>query len=358
MKKLLIIDRGFRSDPVSYSDDWIDAFRDHAQAKIDLVSNPLLLKWGRKLLRLLLSSSYDGIFVMHSVSNDFGYGYEVARLLRTIRGPKFMFMGNEYRELALKIALAHEMGCSFLISQLPDDVAQELYGPSFAGRIISIPHALNEKVFKIITPLSQRQIDIGYRGEKYPYYLGHNDREKLFGFFSENQEKYQLRLDFSSGRGKGIRLPRNAWARFLNSCRCTIATETGSEYLSLSDKLRYQTWAYLDTHPESTFERVETDVIKPLTHQIRFCNGRAISSRHFDAIGCGTCLISFPGRFNDILKSEEHYISVEREFLNIDSVISKIEDTRYLESLAQRTLKYVLGHHCLKHRITTIMDLL
>ena len=43
-------------------------------------------------------------------------------------------------------------------------------------------------------------------------------------------------------------------------------------------------------------------------------HGKCISSRHFDAIGTGTCQILLEGRYNDILKPGEHYIALSHDF--------------------------------------------
>jgi hypothetical protein len=355
VKKILLIDRGRREDPVSYSNDWVDAFREHSGAQVDLLSDPFLLQWGKRIARLLLSSRYDGIFVMHSVTTDLGFGYSVAHLLQQIKGPVFLFMGNEFKSLAAKVELAHQMGCSHLLSQLPADVAQSLYGPFFGGQVVPVAHALNEKAFRFVTPIKDRKIDVGYRGEKYPFYLGHDERQTLFLFFSEHAQKSPLVVDLAAGRGKGKRLPRSQWAAFLNSCKTTIGTETGANFLSMSDKMRVEVNAFTDSHPETSFQTVTTEVIQPLVKRYTYLNGRAISSRHFDAIGCGTCLISFPGRFNDILQAEEHYLPLEHNLSNADQVLSKMGDIPYLEKLSNRARAYVLENHCLKHRVHFLM---
>ena len=203
--------------------------------------------------------------------------------------------------------------------------------------------------------MDQRTIDVGYRGEKYPYYLGHNEREVLTGFFEGRQSSSRLRLHFASGREKGVRLNRDQWAAYLNDCRCTLGTETGAQYLSCSDKLRYEVNAYAAAHPRASYDEINQAVIQPLVRTSSFVSGRAISSRHFDAIGSGTCLVSFAGRFNDILKPHEHYIVMERDFSNADEVLAKMTDTAYVTELANRTRAMVMGSHCLKHRIAGLM---
>lgn len=358
MKKLLIIDRGNRLDPVSYSNDWVDCFKAHPGVEVDLLTSPFLLKWGRRMIPMLLKSQYDGIFVMHSVTNDFSFGFQVVQVLRKINGPRFLFMGNEHRELAIKVAIANEMDCRAIFTQLPDDVAQKIYGPYFKGDIVSVPHGLNENAFQNITPLEKRTIDIGYRGEKYPFYLGHNERDILFEKLAHQTIKPELKTDFSAGRGRGRRLPRTQWAQFLNNCRATVATEPGCNYLSMSDKIRFKVGDYVEKNPTTTFEEVNKKFIEPLVQNGIYHSGRIISSRHFDSIGCGTAIISFAGRFNDILKPEENYIVMNADLSNLDSVLNKVTDTPYLKDLTARTRDMVLKKHCLKHRIANILQMI
>lgn len=358
MKRILVVDRGRRNQPLSYADDWVEAFQKYSGANVDIISNPMLVKWGGKFLRSLLSRQYDGIFYMHSVTNDLGFGHSVIQILSNIKGPRFLFMGNEYRDLAAKVRLGNEGGCAYLLSQLPQDVAEKLYGPFFAGKVLSIPHALNDLIYQPSIPMAERRIDIGYRGEKYPLYLGHDERGQLFQFLSEKAEQHSIRTDIQFGRGNKKRLPRKEWAQFLNNCKCTIATETGAEFLSMSDKLRYSVNAFLEKHPDANLETIKTTIIEPLLKKDNFVSGRAISSRHFDAIGAGTCIISYPGRFNDILKPEEHYIALPYDPNAAETVLVKIFDKNSLQELSKRVRNYVLENHCLRHRVKQLMGFL
>jgi hypothetical protein len=84
-------------------------------------------------------------------------------------------------------------------------------------------------------------------------------------------------------------------------------------------------------------------------------SGKAISSRHFDAVGTKTCQIMFPGRFNGILEADRHYIALDRNFSNIDEVMRRFRDRRYVEQLVDRTYEYIRDCHTYRHRMLALL---
>ena len=84
-------------------------------------------------------------------------------------------------------------------------------------------------------------------------------------------------------------------------------------------------------------------------------SGKVISSRHYDAIGTKTRQIMFPGRFNDILRADEHYISLGRDFKNIDDVLGRFCDLDYRRNMVDITYEYVMDQHTHQHRIDYLM---
>lgn len=83
-------------------------------------------------------------------------------------------------------------------------------------------------------------------------------------------------------------------------------------------------------------------------------SGKCISSRHFDTIGAKTCQIMFPGRFNDILKADEHYIALAPDFSNIDDVLARFRDPTFRQAMADRSYEYVRDQHSYTHRLSSI----
>lgn len=234
------------------------------------------------------------------------------------------FMENEYRLLPEKVARAHGLRASVLVSQLPQDVARQLYAPHFDGRIVSHPAALNPAVFRPTQALRERDIHVGTRSHRYPPGLGDSDRNRILERFSRADGPLEgLRLDVTTD--ESARLPREAWAEFLNRCRATVSTEAGATRLR---------WGSSETIPVS---------------------GKAISSRHFEAIGTRTAQVLVPGRFNDMLTPGEHYIPLASDLSNLQEVADAVRDLGYLEALTSRALEHALAAHTYAHRVAAVL---
>jgi hypothetical protein len=234
------------------------------------------------------------------------------------------FMENEYRLLEEKVGLARRLGAQVLASQLPPDHAQALYSQRFDGRIVSCPAALNPNVFKPTRPLAERAIHIGTRSHRYPEGLGDDLRNRVLDRFASAEGPLAgFHLDVVSD--ESARLSRVAWAGFLNECRATVGTEAGAARLSWAGSAGAQV------------------------------SGKAVSSRHFEAMGTRTAQLLTPGRYNDMLQPGEHYIALGADFGNLQEVADAVRDLSYLENLTRRALEHALSAHTYAHRVRALL---
>src|SRR5205814_243480 len=113
------------------------------------------------------------------------------------------------------------------------------------ARVVALPHALNDRIFRLDKPDSLRPIDIGERSARYPAFIGDDERNQVHDLFSRIGPKFGLRVDIDTGS----RLDRDGWARFLNDCRGTIGTEAGSWYLEKDDRTALEIRECLSARP-------------------------------------------------------------------------------------------------------------
>jgi ribosomal protein S21 len=57
------------------------------------------------------------------------------------------------------------------------------------------------------------------------------------------------------------------------------------------------------------------------------------------------------GDYNGILKADEHYISVKKDFSNIEEAIRRFKDESYRETMVRRTHEYALEEHTYDRRV-------
>jgi len=66
----------------------------------------------------------------------------------------------------------------------------------------------------------------------------------------------------------------------------------------------------------------------------------------------------FPGAFNGILRADEHYIALQRDFSNAADVLARLRDPDYRCKMTDRTYAYICAQHTYAHRIHRVYELL
>jgi hypothetical protein len=380
----------------SYLDDWRDGFL--ACAALDVTVRNVFHRGARRQVRREIGE-FDLIVVLHSANADtLSYVLPLAGALQARRGRLVSFVGNEvnlpWAPVGSKIAWLKAAAPDIIATQLLEEAGAWLYAETGA-RVISLPHALNPEAFYTTLDQGERAIDIGARSYRYLAYIGDDDRNRIYDYFLERRFAPALALDFSIED----RLDRAGWMRFLNRCKATIATEAGSWYLERDDRtvLEIRKEAAkrrtgLTIKPDSwlqhlarrlpygmkarlqrmlgqgpiQYEAVSAEQFEFAEIHRRFFAGRArapvyskaISSRHFDAIGTKTLQILFPGRYNDILTAGEHYLALEHDFSNIDAVLAVLRDDGARRRIVDRAHDHVMSAHTYRHRIETLLSIL
>ncbi len=380
----------------SYYDDWSDAFR--GSRDFDCTFENVAGLRPDRLSRLI--DEHDAIVLLHSTNADtLDYLAPIAATLSERKSARLLtFVGNEYNSphapLSDKIAMIGAMRPDIVATQLLQEAGDYLYAGTHA-RVISLPHALNPHVYQPGPASAARRLDIGFRGYHYPTYIGDVARNQTVAKVIEHAKALGLTLDFSESQ----RLGRKQWAAFLADCRATVATEAGSWYLSRSEDLVNQVAAYAAENRNSPTIGADS----PLRNMVRglplpiksvlavlarkgpvkyapFADedlpfatvyerffkdadkcpaySKAVSSRHFDAIGSKTALLMPEGRYNDILTADEHYISIAADMSNIDDALAKFADVTMRESITERVYEFVQASHTHAHRIKTAHEAL
>jgi len=382
------------SSRASYYDDLLDAFikSDTFDCHVLNIRNVFARQYLEKNLK-----SYDLVVLLHSCTADNLFFLERIRPpLQARTGKLVSFIGNEYNSpfllLSDKIALLKSLSPDIVVTQLLCETGEWLYEETKA-KVISLPHALNPDAFYPKNKYESRPISIGFRGSKYPGFLGDNNREAIVDYFTSlNNSSVKTDISYAD------RLNRQGWSHFLNTCKATISVETGTNFLERDDKIIKQIKSDFEGRTSSgvspnnlmkeiayllpyslrtTLKKwgkkaglvskaeVYENIDFPSLHERYFSkmqpskhSGKAISSRHFDAIGTETVQIMFPGRFNDILKAGEHYIALERDFSNIEEVLEKLADPNFCQSLTRRTRESIMDQHTFAHRLRQLSSVI
>lgn len=331
---------------VSYMSDWKDAFCQNSALKIDTININDLNQF-YKIKRSV--KSYDLIIILHSAAGD-----NMSLLLKAIpwfqkRKAKIaMFIGNEYDLMEEKFKFIRLVGVEYICSQLPYETAKWLYADLAPSEVLHMPHALNPKVY--FPSNNKRNIDIGFRGDLYPLWIGDTERNDFLNQFEPYPDVKKLNCNFVFNK----KLAREEWAQFLNSSKGIIGGESGSYYLDRKGNIIAQAKAYCDKKHDVTIEELANlFFIKP---SVPYISGKAISSRHFEPIGTKTCQILLEGDYNGILKPDEHYISVKKDLSNLTEAVEKFKDETYRTKIVEQAYQYVTTHHTYEQRVNALLN--
>lgn len=388
------------TDKLSYFDDWKNAFESSPFFNTESINvcNNKNLGLVKKTFR-----DFELIILHHSTNGDtLKYIEPYRNIIKNRKAKLLSFVGNEVNlprsPISVKINFLKDIEADFIGTQLLLETGIWLYSDCSKSRVIPTPHALNPNIFKSVMPIGIRPIDIGVRTNTYWSCLGDNERNDQINYFLNHKFEPPLNLDISTIS----RFNRFEWADFLNKCKGTISTEAGSYYLEKDDKTINKISNYLNEKkelvikPDSFVERLWISFPQPfrvkLKDKIKAAIGlfgikyysdryenlsfqdsydkffkntpktpfysKAISSRHFDAIGTKTCQILLRGRYNDLLEADKHYIALEHDYSNISSVMERFKDIAYRKKLVDDTYVFTMDRHTYKHRTEEIYNYL
>ncbi len=384
------------TDRLSYYDDWLDAFRQHAS--FDVVEFNLAVRDQQSALRENIRNC-DAIVLLHSTNGDTTIYLEpYASVLADRKVTLLSFVGNEVNlpgsPMAEKRRVLSIIRPDWIATQLLHDAGAYLFGDIAGRSVVSIPHALNCHAFRATMPAEGRPIDVGARVARYLPQLGDDDRNRIVDAFRKLGSEGKLKVDISDHR-----YGREGWAEFLNQCTATVSSEAGSWYLERDDatvnairayvlgntsgvviandsalramghKLPWWVRAGLRRVLGTGLIRHEALINEKLSYEgiyARYFTGRVrppfygkcISSRHFDAIGTKTCQIMFPGRFNDILVADEHYLALESDLSNLSEVLDRFHDPVGRQRIVEAAHAHVMEGHTYAHRMARLSVIL
>jgi len=341
LRLLVVYSSSRANETFSYQNGWADAFLKNN--RFECV--PCNLENGGRIRALQKSlqvrmASVDAVILLHSVfSNARLLRFPAFEFIRSHPAPKVFFVGNEYKLMPEKLSFSKHMRISMFVTMNPDSRVQKMYEKSIGCKVACLPSCgVNPQIFFPDKLIEHREIDIGYRADRSPFYLGHDERWEIATFFTRVATDYGLKINISLDSKD--RLNAFGWASFLNKCRGQIGTEAGGGYFELDDKTRIQVNLFTKNNPNTNMSTIRNLFFESYKNPL---SNWMISGRHTEAAACKTVQILFEGRYNDYLKPDEHYIPLKKDFTNIDEVMQKFRDDNYCHRITENAYDLVMS---------------
>jgi hypothetical protein len=247
--------------------------------------------------------------------------------LRAFRGLKVLFIQDEYRFVSQTIDAIRDVGITLVCSVIPESELRRVYpaealpGVRFESVLTGcVPHWLT--VYKPL-PLDKRRVDVGYRGRRYPAWLGELGLEKwqIADRFLEDARRFGLRCDISHKEQK--RLYGRAWVDFIRNCRAVLGVESGASVLDVDGGIAARTDTYAALIHEPSYETLRE--LYFADHE-RGVTQNQISPRAFEAVALRTLMILYEGHYSGVLTPWRHYLPLKKDHSNMEEIVKVLRD--------------------------------
>jgi hypothetical protein len=195
-------------------------------------------------------------------------------------------------------------------------------------------------------PFETRSRDVGYRVRRLPPNFGTFGMLKSeFGrIFSERSSGGYV-VDISDDSKDTI--IGEEWPSFLGDCRFALGCESGSSIVDVRGEIRDAMEAALSGNPTATPMQI-IQASAPVEATSREFS--VPSPRLFEIALAGCCPILLEGDYLGLIRPEEHYISVKRDFSDIDVAIARMSDLESSNAIAARYRDAILGNDSLRYK--------
>jgi hypothetical protein len=286
-------------------------------------------------------NAFDAVFHSYCARLPFDnhLSPDYVRKLKAFRGVKLLAVQDEYDRTGKLRRAMQDIGFHAVLTCVPPAMLEQIYPremfpeTEFIGVLTGYVPENPELRGQSTRRLRERPVVVGYRGRDIGGRYGRLAFEKL--------EIGRRMREICAERGiphdiewtDDKRLYGAVWYEFIGSCRANLGSESGSNVFDFDGAIEAKYAELLAARggpaPHEEF-RVYTDPI-----ETRYDMGQ-ISPRVFEAAALRTPMILFTGRYSGLIEPDEHYIELKKDFSNIDSVLSRLDDLEALEAMADR----------------------
>jgi len=293
-----------------------------------------------------LNMDYFDIIVIHYsvyILGDYYLNQSWRDAISFSNAINIQFIQDEYRTIDDFHKRMNELNIKILFTCVPEKEIEKVYPVQKLPGVIKV----NNLTGYVPVYLSkekpdfekERTIDIGYRAREIPWWLGEFGQEKKIIAEKMNGYLENSDLNYNISSKEVDRIYGKSWVKFLNSCRCSLGSESGASVFDFTGEIEMKVKEYCAKNPEATFKKVQELFFKDLENKIYL---NQISPRAFECIGCGSCLVLFEGEYSGILKSGVHFIELKKDFSNVDKVIEQIKDKEFVKNMAKKAYQDII----------------
>jgi hypothetical protein len=345
-KKLLVV-YSIASTVVATTTEYVRSFGRYSRHDVSYINGTHGARFGVEL------SEFDAVWLNYCCRLCFpGYvSSDVREALRTYRGVKLMSVQDEYDRTETLRQAIEELGFDVVFTCVPQSALSHVYprerfpDTEFITVLTGyVPEHLEGK--SGTTPLERRPIVIGYRGRDIGARYGE------LGFWKSEVGRRMKAICRERGIPCDIevteenRIYGESWYAFVESCRAMLGSESGSNVFDFDGSIERQYETLKRAMPGLSYQEFQPYVAE---HDRDIGMGQ-ISPRVFEAAALHTPMILLAGRYSGLIRPDEHYVELRKDFSNVEDVLRQVEDIPALEAMTERTYRHLIGSGAYTYR--------
>ncbi|MEE2566459.1 hypothetical protein [Hyphobacterium marinum] len=172
-------------------------------------------------------------------------------------------------------------------------------------------------------PLKDRDIFVSYRAWDTGFWLGEHGAHKVRVGEAMRSALEHRNIPSNISMIASDTIAGERWLKFLGNSRATIGVEGGASLIDADGSIKACVDGFIDENPDATLEDVRTACFPEGEGDFKLA---CLSPRHLEAIATGTAQALVRGQYNGILEAGRHYVAIEPDYSNLDSVIDTLKD--------------------------------
>jgi hypothetical protein len=268
-----------------------------------------------------------------------------AAALERFSGLMLCFIQDEYDLTEIARQQFEKLGVHVLFTCVPEAYRESVY-PTDRFPHVEFVHVLTGYVplyLEALAPrkaMKDRRFVLGYRGRSLPVWYGELSREKFLIGQAVREACVRRGIPVDIECDEEHRIYGEQWYAFMQDCRATLGTESGSNVFDDHGDIRGAIQRALKRDPDLSYETLYQRYVAAHEGPVRM---NQISPRIFEAIALRTALVLFEGEYSAVVQPEVHYIPLKKDLSNLDDVLERLADDDYLERLTTRAWNDIIG---------------
>ena len=265
--------------------------------------------------------------------------------IKNFPGVKILFVQDEYENTNTVINSIKNLKINIVYTCVPKKYIYTIY-PKNRLKNVEFVETLtgyipDHKDLKktLLTSLNKRKIIIGYRGNDLPFHYGDLGQEKKIIAQKMKEESIKRNLNIDISFDSEDRIYGNDWIKFVKNSMATLGTESGSNLFDYDGSYKKKFSKYSKLYPKADYKTTKFNVLGDIKEK-EIMN--QISPRIFEAISFKTALVLFEGKYSNIIKPNVHFISLKKDFSNVDDVFKKLNNKKNVQRMVDSAYRDVI----------------